>query len=175
MNRNLKRVLIVLMVACLPNASAFSSYLGLRADYLGALTPKGVGGFQFGVDLEPANGPGARLSYTTLAFVFVNRVGLDAYWRFPLEATSLNVYAGAGGSWTFGIVYSNLLEAHGLFGLEIALSSGVDFFVETTLGVILSGQDVRGYYGPPPPPDYRPTDLAGTFSFTLGFGFNFRL
>lgn len=169
------RLLIVLIVVCAPNAFAFSSYLGLRADYLGSLRPSGVGGFQFGVDLEPTNGPGVRLSYTTLLFVFVSRVGLDAYWRFPLEGTNLNAYAGAGGSWVFGLFYSNALEVHGLLGLELALSSGAGFFAEVAIGGFLSGRDTSGLIGPPPPSDYVAPVLTGTLSLSVGFGFNFRL
>jgi hypothetical protein len=164
MSRALKRFLIVLVFACLPMASA-SGYFGLRAEaFYGCF----CGGFQIGYDLQDSDGFGVRGSFTTL--LLLNRFGLDAYWRVPVSDGE-SVYVGAGGSWLFGFLYNNVLELYGVVGIEFALSQSASFFIEGTLGTVLSGR--RQYFELPPSNAPEPT-LAGTITGSLGLGFNFR-
>ncbi len=161
----LKRLLIVLVFVCAPMASA-SGYFGLRAEaFYGCF----CGGFQIGYDLEDSGGFGVRGSFTTL--VFLNRFGLDAYWRVPVS-DGKSVYVGAGGSWLFGFLYDNVLELHALVGLEFSLSQTASFFVEGTFGTVLSGRQQQ--FDPPPFPGAPEPTLTGTVTGSLGLGFNFR-
>jgi hypothetical protein len=166
MSRAFKRFLIVLAFACAPMASA-SGYFGLRAEvFYGCF----CGGFQWGYDLEDSGGFGVRASYTTLSLVLFNRLGLDGYWRVAVDDAKA-VYVGAGGSWLFGFLYDNVLELHALVGLEFSLSQSASFFIEGTIGTVLSGR--RETFGIQPPGTPEPT-LAGTITGSLGLGFNFR-
>ncbi len=165
MSRALKRWLIGLAFACAPMASA-SGYFGLRAEaFYGCF----CGGFQIGYDLEDLGGFGVRGSFTTL--LILNRFGLDADWRVPVDGNK-SVYVGAGGSWLFGFLYNNVLELHALVGIEFSLSQSASFFIEGTLGTVLSGRQQQ--FGPPPFPGALEPTLAGTITGSLGLGFNFR-
>jgi hypothetical protein len=164
MSRAFKRFLIVLAFACAPMASA-SGYFGLRAEaFYGCF----CGGFQIGYDLEDSGGFGVRGSFTTL--VFLNCFGFDAYLRDDVDDAK-SVYVGAGGSWLFGFLYNNVLELHALVGIEFSLSQSASFFIEGTLGTVLSGRQQQ--FVPPLPNAPEPT-LAGTITGSLGLGFNFR-
>ena len=165
---NLKRVLIVLLVACLPNAAAFSTYIGFR-DILF------IGGLQIGVDLESSSsGPGVRLAYTT-AVLFLNQFALDAYWRVPLNEAGTNFYAGVGGGWSFGMIYREL-DLHALIGIEIWLGPSAGLYLELAPSYVLSGEHSRNVLGPPlPPGEPFVVRTDGRVFLLITVGVNFRV
>lgn len=165
MPRALRLWLIILAFACAPMASA-SGYFGLRAEVFYGCA---CGGFQWGYDLDDAGGFGVRGSFTTL--VFLNRFGLDTYWRAGV-GDSKSVYIGAGGSWLFGYLLNKVLELHALVGIEFSLSQSASFFIEGTLGTVLSGG--RQQFDPPPFPGAPEPTLAGLITGSVGLGFSFR-
>lgn len=168
LKRNLKRYLIVLLVACLPNAHVFSVYFGFRDIVF-------IGGLQIGLDLEsPSSGPGMRLAYTT-ALLLANQFALDAYWRVPLNEAGTNAYAGIGAGWSFGPIYREL-DLHALIGVDIWLGPSAGLYLELAPSYVLSGEHSPYWIGPPPPPD-APTRVRtdGRVFLLITVGVNFRV
>jgi hypothetical protein len=111
-------------------------------------SPSSIAGFGMAImptfDFETrSSGPGVR---AVIQFdpLLVIGTGVDAYYRIPLDAQGMNLYFGAGGTFTLGILpFVNFLEVHGLIGLDVPMDDRNSFFIEVNPGVIVSGSEFR--------------------------------
>jgi hypothetical protein len=111
-------------------------------------SPSSIVGFGFAImptfDLETrSSGPGVRAAIQIDPLLALG-IGVDGYYRIPIDAQGTNIYLGAGGIFTIGIFpFINMLEVHGLIGINFPTDDLTSFFIEINPGVIVSGSEFR--------------------------------
>jgi hypothetical protein len=131
-----------------PRAAAEGAYFGVRGEgfipltnSFGSLLTVPLFGVQVGYDFAAKGDPGFSLRGSLASLIVVNRIGVDALYRIPSDATGTGWYVGAGADLVllFSSSVGNPFGVHAVAGYTVPLSDAVGFFVEAYPGLLFFG------------------------------------
>jgi hypothetical protein len=132
----MKKILLVLTVVLsslmLWSDAAEGASFGVRLGGVYVVIPVPFIGVQASYDFgSNGEGFGVRTAVET-NFFLASGVLVDAYYRFPLDASGSNVFVGAGvGGYFVTIAAGQFLpEVHGVIGYEGTVGPGTSWFIE---------------------------------------------